>query len=57
MKKTISYYPYKGVKLEDYPFKEDPLAALEEIKTNYPGEPILITGSLAFAAYMKNLIK
>ena len=21
MKKTISYYPYKGVKLEDYPFK------------------------------------
>ena len=43
--------------LEDYPFKEDPLAALEEIKTNYPGEPILITGSLAFAAYMKRLIK
>ena len=43
--------------LEDYPFKEDPLAALEEIKANYPDEPILITGSLAFAAYMKNLIK
>ena len=43
--------------LEDYPFKEDPLLALEEIKNNYPDEPILITGSLAFAAYMKNLIK
>lgn len=43
--------------LEDYPFKEDALSALEEIKANYPGEPILITGSLAFAAYMKNLIK
>ncbi len=43
--------------LEDYPFKDDALAALEELKAQYPEDAILVTGSLAFAAYMKNLIK
>ena len=43
--------------LEDYPFKDDPLTALEELKAQYPDDVILVTGSLAFAAYMKNLIK
>ena len=43
--------------LEDYSFNEDPLAALKQMRENYPEDPILVTGSLAFAAYMKNLIK
>ena len=43
--------------LEDYSFNEDPLAALKQMRENYPEDVILITGSLAFASYMKNLIK
>ena len=43
--------------LEDYPFKDDAVAALEEIKAQYPEDAILVTGSLAFAAYMKNFVK
>ena len=43
--------------LEDYPFKDDPVAALEELEAQYPEDAFLVTGSLAFAAYMKNLIK
>ena len=43
--------------LDDYPFNEDPLATLKEMQEKYPEDCILITGSLAFAAYMKNLIK
>ena len=43
--------------LEDYPFKDDPIAALEELEAQYPDDAILVTGSLAFAAYMKNHIK
>ena len=43
--------------LEDYSFNEDPLDALKQMEESYPEDAILITGSLAFAAYMKNLIK
>ena len=43
--------------LEDYSFNEDPLAALKQMQEAYPEDAFLITGSLAFAAYMKNLIK
>ena len=43
--------------LDDYSFNEDPLAALKQMRETYPEDAILITGSLAFAAYMKNLIK
>ena len=43
--------------LDDYKFNEDPLAALKEMQETYPEDAILITGSLAFAAYMKELIK
>ena len=43
--------------LDDYSFNEDPLAALKQMRENYQEDPILVTGSLAFAAYMKNLIK
>ena len=43
--------------LEDYPFKDDPVLALQELEALYPEDAILVTGSLAFAAYMKNYIK
>ena len=43
--------------LEDYPFKDDAVAAFEELKAQYPEDAILVTGSLAFAAYMKNFVK
>lgn len=47
------YFLYLG----DYKFIEDPLLAINQIKEQYPDDAILITGSLAFASYMKNLIK
>ena len=43
--------------LDDYSFNEDPLDALKKMQEAYPDDAILVTGSLAFAAYMKNLIK
>ena len=43
--------------LDDYTFAEDPLAALKQMQEAYPNDAILVTGSLAFAAYMKNFIK
>ena len=43
--------------LDDYSFNEDPVAALNNFINNYPEDAILITGSLAFAAYMKSKIK
>ena len=43
--------------MEDYPFKEDTLAALNEMLNTYPDDCILVTGSLAFAAYIKQNLK
>ena len=43
--------------LDDYTFEEDPVATLNNLKEKYPEDAILITGSLAFAAYMKEMIK
>ena len=43
--------------LDDYTFDEDPLEALHKMRETYPEDAILITGSLAFAAHMKKLIK
>ena len=43
--------------LDDHSFNEDSVAALKELEEKYPEDAILIVGSLAFAAYMKNLIK
>ena len=43
--------------LDDYSFNDDPLDALKQMRDSYPEDAILVTGSLAFAAYMKNLIK
>ena len=43
--------------LDDYSFKENALEALNELLTNYPDDAILVTGSLAFAAYIKQNLK
>ena len=43
--------------MEDYSFKENALDALNEMLTSYPDDCILITGSLAFAAYIKHNMK
>ena len=39
--------------LSDYEFNEDPVLAYQKLKETYPEDLIVITGSLAFAAYMK----
>lgn len=39
--------------LSDYEFIEDPVAAYNKLVEQYPEDVIVITGSLAFAAYMK----
>ena len=43
--------------LDDYSFKENALETLNELLTNYPDDAILVTGSLAFAAYIKQNLK
>ena len=43
--------------LDDHNFAEDPAIALNELKEKYPEDAILIVGSLAFASYMRNIIK
>lgn len=42
---------------EEYPFFSTPLEAIKFIQENHPDNLILITGSLAFASYMKELLK
>ena len=62
---TLTTFPHKRARteedyflyLDDHHFSEDAIAALDELKENYPEDVILIVGSLAFAAYMKNTIK
>ena len=39
--------------VSDYEYIEDPIEAYRKLKELYPEDVILITGSLAFAAYMK----
>ena len=39
--------------VSDYDFIDDPIEAYKKLKEQYPEDIILITGSLAFAAYMK----
>ena len=62
---NLTTFPHKRARteedyflyLDDHSFNEDPVANLNELKEKYPEDAILIVGSLAFAAYMKNLIK
>ena len=61
---TLTTFPHKRARgmedyflfLDDYNFKDDAVLALEELKNNYPDDVILVTGSLAFAAYMNSKI-
>ena len=43
--------------LEDHSYNEDALAALKELREKYPNDVILVTGSLAFAAYIRKMAK
>ena len=62
---VLTTFPHKRARtmddyflyLDDHSYNEDPVAALNELKEKYPEDAILIVGSLAFAAYMKNMIK
>ena len=62
---VLTTFPHKRARtmedyflyLDDHSFNEDPVAALNEFKENYPDDAILVVGSLAFASYMKNQIK
>lgn len=40
--------------LADYPFVEDPKAALDQLKSQYPDDLILVTGSLAFVGFLED---
>ena len=62
---TLTTFPHKRARteddyflfLDDHAFKEDAVITLKELEELYPNDAILVTGSLAFAAYMKNYIK
>lgn len=43
--------------LSDYEFIENPMEAYDKLKEQYPEDYIVITGSLAFAAYMKKRLR
>ena len=62
---TLTTFPHERARTEeefflymqDYSFKEDALFALNDLMANYPNDCILVTGSLAFAAYIKQHLK
>ena len=62
---VITTFPHKRARtmeeyflyLEDHTFNENPEEALKELIEKYPDDAILIVGSLAFASYMKNIIR
>ena len=43
--------------LGDYPFKENAKELIQEKINNFPNDAILVTGSLAFAAYVRDLLE
>ena len=61
---VLTTFPHKRARtmedyflyLDDHSFSENPEEALKELIEKYPDDVILIVGSLAFAAYMKNVI-
>lgn len=62
---TLTTFPHERARTEeefflymdDYSFKGDALAALNDLMSSYPDDCILVTGSLAFAAYIKQNLK
>ena len=61
---VLTTFPHKRARtmedyflyLDDHSFNENPEEAFKELIEKYPDDVILIVGSLAFAAYMKNVI-
>ena len=62
---VLTTFPHERARLEeeyflyldDYTFKENALEALNEMMLTYPNDAFLVTGSLAFAAYIKQNLK
>ena len=62
---VLTTFPHKRARtmedyflyLDDHSYNEDPLSSLNELKEKYPDDAILVVGSLAFAAYMKQQMK
>ncbi|HHT67418.1 MAG TPA: bifunctional folylpolyglutamate synthase/dihydrofolate synthase [Erysipelotrichaceae bacterium] len=62
---TLTTFPHNRARkkedyflfLDDFNFEENALICLDELKEKYPEDFILITGSLAFASYVKEKIK
>lgn len=62
---TLTTFPHERARteeefflyMEDYAFKENALDTLKELMATYPNDAILVTGSLAFAAYIKKNLK
>ena len=62
---TLTTFPHERARTEeefflymdDYSFEGDALATLNKLLADYPNDCILVTGSLAFAAYIKQNIK
>ena len=62
---TLTTFPHERARreedyflyAEDYSFKENALEELHNLLATYPDDAILVTGSLAFAAYIKKNIK
>jgi len=61
---TLTTFPHKRAReiddyflyLEDHSFVDNPIMAYQDLRAKYPEDVILITGSLAFAAYMKKML-
>lgn len=62
---TLSYFENERCRSEDdyflflgeYKYKNDPVAAVKELREQYPDDYVLVTGSLAFAGYMLSKLK
>ena len=58
---TLTTFPHVRARTEDeyflflgdYQFEKDPIALINRLKEQYPNEAILVTGSLAFASYIR----
>lgn len=58
---TLTTFPHPRARTEDeyflflgdHPFENDPISLIKRLMEQYPEDAILVTGSLAFAAYIK----
>lgn len=62
---TLTSFPHERCRNEEdyflflgeYNYIENPVEAVEKLRNEYPDDYVLVTGSLAFASYMLNLLK